>query len=115
MARSAGRAPSNPRPDEPRLPARALLTALRRLARGEADVRLPDEYGGLDAQICDAFNKVAERLAAVVDDAAGLETAIAGGRTGRRLAAAELPGVWRRLATHVNVAVDALAGHGDEL
>ena len=40
------------------LPKRQLLAALRGLKRGEFDLRLPDDLGGIDGQICEAFNEV---------------------------------------------------------
>ena len=112
-SRSGSRSPVDV--DAPRLPGRSLLAALRRLGRGEPGVRLPDDQAGLDGQICAAFNEVAARIDALADDTAGLEAAISAGKTGHRLAGADLPGAWRDVRDRVDAGLAALADHGEAL
>jgi methyl-accepting chemotaxis protein len=107
--------PPGAAPIEARLREREVLAALRRLRRGEFDVRLPDGHDGVSGQICEAFNDVAELAQGLADELAALREATEGGQTGHRLAVAELRGGWKRSAGDLNAALDALQGRADEV
>src|ERR1044071_5976270 len=49
---------------------KALLAALRAYRRGEFDVRLPDDLQGIDGQICEVFNEIAQSTQALTSDMA---------------------------------------------
>src|ERR1051325_9459981 len=79
------------------VPRRQLLAALRALRRGDFDVRLPDDLGGVDGQICEAFNDVVSLIAGIGDEVNELREAVGKeGRTKKRLRRGESRGGWAR-------------------
>jgi HAMP domain-containing protein/CheY-like chemotaxis protein len=91
---------------------RQLLSALRAFRRGEFEARLPDELVGLDGQICEAFNDLAQfadGLRVEVEElrqTVGLE-----GRTHRRLSKSNARGGWSVYVTGVNALLDDVTAH----
>jgi HAMP domain-containing protein/CheY-like chemotaxis protein/signal transduction histidine kinase len=91
---------------------RQLLSALRAFRRGEFDIRLPDELVGLDGQICEAFNDLAQfagGLSVEVEElrqTVGLE-----GRTHRRLNKSNARGGWSVYVSGVNGLLDDVTAH----
>jgi HAMP domain-containing protein/signal transduction histidine kinase/CheY-like chemotaxis protein len=96
--------------------ARAFLAALRAFRRGELDTRLPDDLTGLDGQIAEAFNDMAQMVQSLRNEVVELRRAVGtDGRTERRLVRATAPGGWSDYVTSVNELLDDLTAHHDEL
>src|SRR3569833_1523887 len=73
-------------PDEGGLNHRQLLAGLRALQRGEYGARLPDGLSGVDGQICETFNELAQFADALRVDVVDLRNSVGiEGRTHRRL------------------------------
>src|SRR5688572_22008279 len=73
----------------------ALLGALDRLRKGDADVRLPLDWPGLSGKVAEAFNDVVERNAALAHELARLRKAVGKeGRLKQRAALSHAPGFW---------------------
>ena len=73
-------------------PPRSCWRALRAFARGEFDTRLPDELDGVDGQICEAFNDLAQFAEALRAEVAELRQLVGReGRTHRRLGRSPRP------------------------
>src|SRR5947207_1128705 len=95
---------------------RQLLAALRALKRGELDVRLPDDLGGLDGQISEAFNDLVVQVASIADEASELRDAVGReGRTKKRLRRGDSRGGWSRYVASVNGMLDDLTSHTDDI
>src|SRR6185503_17785181 len=95
---------------------RQLLAALRALRRGDFDVRLPDDLGGIDGQVCEAFNDVVTLIAGIGDEVSDLREAVGReGRTKKRLRRGESRGGWSRYVGSVNAMLDDLTAHTDEI
>jgi len=63
---------------------RALLAALRAFRRGELSTRLPDDLTGVDGQIAEAFNDIAQMVESLRDEVVDLRHAVGNeGRTQR--------------------------------
>src|SRR5687767_5632850 len=117
--------PSNGKPGRPRgpqgpgageLPRRQLLAALRALKRGELDARLPDDLGGVDGQICEAFNDLAAIIGGLSDEMLELREAVGReGRTKKRLRRGDTRGGWAQYVGSVNSMLDDLTAHTDEI
>jgi len=98
------------------LPKRQLLAALRGLKRGEFEVRLPDDLGGIDGQLCDAFNEVVSLIAALGEEVGELREAVGHeGRTRKRLRRGDGRGGWARYVGSVNAVLDDVTAHTDEI
>ena len=95
---------------------RSLLAGLRALKRGDFDVRLPDDLSGLDGEICETFNELAEQVAGMGDDLMELRQSVGReGRTRKRLRKGEAQGGWARYVRGVNDLLDDLTRHTDEM
>jgi HAMP domain-containing protein/CheY-like chemotaxis protein/signal transduction histidine kinase len=95
---------------------RQLLSALRALKRGELDVRMRDDLDGIDGQICDVFNELAQSVDGLVDEVGTLRVAVGTeGRIHRRLPRGALKGGWARVSADVNGILDDLTSHSDEM
>ena len=91
---------------------RQVLAALRRLQRGEFDVRMPSDLMGLKGQVAEAFNDVASTLATHATEARALRIEVAQeGRTHKRLLRAGTRGGWQHLVNDTNALLDALTAH----
>ena len=93
---------------------RQLLGALRSLQRGEFGIRLPDDFPGVEGQICTTFNEIAQFAGVLKGDVAELRQSVGReGRTHRRLAGAGARGGWGDYVGGVNeLAMDDTAGSG---
>jgi HAMP domain-containing protein/CheY-like chemotaxis protein/signal transduction histidine kinase len=88
------------------------LAALRAFRRGEFDVRLPDDRSGVDGQICEAFNDLAQLVATLSTDMVELRQSVGiEGRTHRRLAKTSVRGGWQDYVNGVNGVLDDVTAH----
>jgi HAMP domain-containing protein/signal transduction histidine kinase/DNA-binding response OmpR family regulator len=102
--------------DDAGLSRKQLLAALRAFKRGDFSARLPDDLGGIDGQISEAFNDIAEMTTVMVQDAENLRQSMGReGRTQRRLRRAGTQGGWARHTTAMNDLLDDLTSHTDEM
>ncbi|NUO48611.1 MAG: HAMP domain-containing protein, partial [Polyangiaceae bacterium] len=100
----------------PRLRDRQVLAAMRALRRGEFSARLPEDLDGVDAQICEAFNDVAQLAESLALESKELRESVGReGKTKRRLAKGGLKGGWETFATSVNYLLDDLTTHTNEM
>ena len=91
---------------------RQLLSALRAFRRGELDTRLPDGLVGVDGQICEAFNELAQFAASLSSEVVELrQTVGAEGRTHRRLGKSNARGGWAAYVNGVNSLLDDVTAH----
>ncbi len=98
------------------LTSRQILSALRSLKRGQFDARLPEDYTGINGEICSAFNDLAQQLGGFGDDLSDLNQAVgAEGRTGRRLKRGDYNGDWTGYVVVINQLLDSLTSHTDEM
>jgi len=87
----------------------ALLGALDRLRKGDADVRLPLDWPGLSGKVAEAFNDVVERNAALAHELARLRKAVGKeGRLKQRAALSHAPGFWGESVECINSLIDDL-------
>ena len=87
QARQAGQAQQGGR-RHPRCDRRQILAGLRALPRGEFDARLPDDLDGVDGQICETFNELAQFAGTLRGEVVELRQSVGReGRTHRRLGA----------------------------
>jgi HAMP domain-containing protein/signal transduction histidine kinase/CheY-like chemotaxis protein len=104
-----------PRAEARPLAQKELLAALRALRRGEFSVRLPEDRTGTDAQICEAFNEVAQTAESLRDDVAEVRRLVGDeGRTKRRLSRTYRGG-WGDYGNAVNGLIGQLSSHGNEV
>jgi HAMP domain-containing protein/CheY-like chemotaxis protein/signal transduction histidine kinase len=95
---------------------RQLLAALRAFRRGEFAFRLPEELGGVDGQISEVFNDLAQLAGSLRDDANDLRHQVGRqGRTRRRLGRGGTRGGWAEYVTAVNELLDDLTAHSNEI
>src|SRR5688572_15699813 len=65
---------------------RQILAALRALKRGDFNVRLPDDYSGVDGEIAGVFNELVTHVSGFAEDLGRLRVAVGrDGRTDQRL------------------------------
>src|SRR3569832_875091 len=94
-------------PDEGGLNHRQLLAGLRALQRGEFGARLPDGLSGVDGQICETFNELAQFADALRVDVVDLRNSVGiEGRTHRRLGRSNARGGWGDYVVGVNELLD---------
>jgi signal transduction histidine kinase/HAMP domain-containing protein/DNA-binding response OmpR family regulator len=87
----------------------ALLSALDRLRKGDADVRLPLGWSGLPGKVAEAFNDVVERNAALAHELSRLRKAVGKeGRLKQRAALTHAPGFWGESVECINSLIDDL-------
>jgi HAMP domain-containing protein/CheY-like chemotaxis protein len=102
--------------DSGSLDRRALLAALRALRRGEFAQRLPDDLEGIDGQIAEAFNDIAQSVAGLADDVSSLRVSVGReGRAGKRLRRGAARGGWEVIYTAVNELVDDVTQHAADM
>src|SRR5690349_1917526 len=95
---------------------RTLLAAMRAFRRGDFQVRLPDEFDGVDGQICQAFNDVVFIAASLSDEAAALRQSVGlEGRTRRRIRTQGTRGGWAVYTRSINELLDDLTSHSEEV
>src|ERR1700755_772905 len=91
---------------------RQLLAALRAFRRGEFDVLLPDELTGLDGQISEAFNDLAQFADSLRGEVEELRQTVGlEGRTHKRLSRSAARGGWQVYVTGVNALLDDVTAH----
>ncbi|HKU37714.1 MAG TPA: HAMP domain-containing protein, partial [Polyangiales bacterium] len=91
---------------------RQLLSALRAFRRGDFDVRLPDTFDGVDGQLCEAFNDLAQFTSALSVEVVELRQTVGlEGRTHRRLSRGNARGGWAAYITGVNGLLDDVTAH----
>ncbi|HEY2735822.1 MAG TPA: hypothetical protein VGI70_17615, partial [Polyangiales bacterium] len=102
---------SRKRPEDV-LDKRQLLAALRALRRGELDVRLPDDRVGVDGQLCEAFNELAQFAQNLGQDVDELRQVVGvEGRTQRRLTRTAARGGWAIYVNGVNGLLEDVTAH----
>jgi HAMP domain-containing protein/CheY-like chemotaxis protein len=112
MAEAQARTPKSRTPPPRDLDRRQLLSALRAFRRGEFDTRLPDEHVGVDGQICEAFNDLAQFAAGLQTDVVELRSIVGvEGRTHRRLNRGAARGGWSAYVNGVNELLDDVTAH----
>ena len=100
----------------PTLDRRQLLSALRALRRGEFEVRMRDDLEGLDGQLCEVFNDLAQLAGALCADVSQLRVAVGSeGRTHRRLTRGGLRGGWAQVGIDINGLLDDMTTQSDEM
>jgi HAMP domain-containing protein/CheY-like chemotaxis protein/signal transduction histidine kinase len=109
--RGANRRGSNP-PGGDSLNHRELLAGLRALHRGDFDARLPNDLAGVDGQICETFNELAEFAKTLRGDVVDLRQSVGiEGRTHRRLGRNPARGGWTDCIRGVNELLDDVTAH----
>jgi HAMP domain-containing protein len=89
--------------------ARQLLSALTSLKQGDASVRLPVEWQGVQGKLAETFNEVVDLNERLTEELARLRQKV--GKEGKLKQRAEVPdarGFWREKITHVNELIDDL-------
>ena len=105
-------APGKKAPREDGLDNRQLLAALRGLRRGEFSVRLPDELTGVDGQICETFNELAQFAGSLRQEIVDLRQSVGReGRTHRRLGQGGAKGGWADYIVGVNELLEDVTAH----
>jgi HAMP domain-containing protein/CheY-like chemotaxis protein len=95
---------------------RQLLSALRAFKRGEFDARLPDALTGVDGQIAEAFNDLAQFVGALSVEVTELrQTVGVDGRTHRRLSKSNARGGWAAYVVGVNGLLDDVTAHTSDV
>jgi HAMP domain-containing protein/CheY-like chemotaxis protein len=103
---------TNGHKDKEGLERRELLGALRAFKRGELNVRLPDQLTGIDGQICEAFNDVAQLAETLSNEVVELrQTVGVEGRTHKRLNRSAARGGWAVYVSGVNGLLDDVTAH----
>jgi HAMP domain-containing protein/signal transduction histidine kinase/CheY-like chemotaxis protein len=93
-----------------------ILAALRALRRGDFAVRMPDDRAGLDGQICEVFNEVAELAATMSSELKYVQQGVGGeGRLRRRMRRHGMRGGWADCVSSVNELIDDLTSHTDDI
>jgi HAMP domain-containing protein/CheY-like chemotaxis protein/signal transduction histidine kinase len=100
----------------PTLDRRQLLSALRALRRGEFEVRVRDDLDGIDGQLCEVFNDLAQLAGSLCADVTQLRVAVGSeGRTHRRLNRGGLRGGWAQVGIDINGLLDDMTTQSDEM
>ncbi|MDX1583970.1 MAG: HAMP domain-containing protein, partial [Thermoanaerobaculia bacterium] len=95
---------------------RQILAGLRALTRGDFDTRLPDDYEGIDGEICAAFNELVVQVSDLGADLDRLRVSVGReGRTGARLRRGDLRGGWSDYVVSINETLDDLTSHTNEM
>ena len=114
--KSKGPRRSKSKSDSETLSQREILSALRALKRGEFNVRMRDDLAGLDGQICEVFNQIAQHAGSLERELTELHQAVGcEGRTKRRLKRSGAPGGWGQYVAATNDLLDDLTSHTDEI
>ncbi len=93
-----------------------LLAGLRAFLRGDFTVRLPDDLGGIDGQLCETFNELVVQAGTMSDEVAQLGVEVGKeGRIKRRLRRGGVRGGWSLYITSVNELIDDLTSHMSEI
>jgi HAMP domain-containing protein len=86
------------------------------LRRGDFERRLPEDLIGIEGQICQVFNELADMAESLRREAVDLRTAVGKeGRTRRRLSRAGATLGWHDYVTAVNETLDDLTAHNNEV
>ncbi|GAA3941431.1 HAMP domain-containing protein [Litoribacillus peritrichatus] len=98
------------------LPPKVLLGALRQLKQGNFSTRLPEDLEGVDGQIANLFNEVADIAGTLVADVNSVSKSVGQkGKTKQRLSKAGLKGGWADYVDSVNSMVGGLTQHSAEM
>src|SRR5579863_5699953 len=88
---------------------RTLLAALRALRKGDFSVRLPLDLSGIDGEIAQVFNDVAELNASMTEELTRIGEAVGKeGKTNRRIRVAAAVGSWGTTVEAVNTLISDL-------
>ncbi|HEY0705823.1 MAG TPA: hybrid sensor histidine kinase/response regulator, partial [Polyangia bacterium] len=91
---------------------RQILAGLRAFSRGEFQTRLPDDMTGLDGQICETFNDIAQVAESLRNEVMEMRQLVGReGRTHRRLGKQKTRGGWADYVNGVNEVLDDLTAH----
>jgi HAMP domain-containing protein/signal transduction histidine kinase/DNA-binding response OmpR family regulator len=91
---------------------RQLLAALRSLRRGEFEVRLPDDFAGIEGQICETFNDLVRYAGSLRAEIVELRQSVGReGRTHRRLSRGDAQGGWADYVGGVNELLEDVTAH----
>ena len=91
---------------------REILAGLRSLRRGEFQVRLRQDVTGVDGQIAEVFNELAQTAQSFEEEAELMRVAIARhGRTRHRMKPSRVRGGWAHMASAMNQVVGQLSAH----
>jgi HAMP domain-containing protein/signal transduction histidine kinase/DNA-binding response OmpR family regulator len=95
---------------------REILAALRALRRGDFSVRLPDDRTGLDGQVCEVFNEVADLAATMSAELRHVQQGVGQeGRLRRRMRRHGMRGGWADCVSSVNHLIDDMASHTTDI
>ena len=95
---------------------REILAALRALRRGDFSVRLPEDRTGLDGQVCEAFNDVAELASSMSSELKHVRQGVGReGRLRRRMRRHGMRGGWADCVTSVNELIDDMTTHTTDM
>ncbi|MEO8432935.1 MAG: HAMP domain-containing protein, partial [Acidobacteriota bacterium] len=94
---------------------RQLLSALTRFQKGSFDVRLPEDWTGLDGKIADAFNAVVERNQRMSKELERLSRVVGKeGRIAERASLGDVSGSWAASVDSVNTLIGDLVNPTSE-
>ncbi len=89
--------------------ARLVLAALTSLKQGDATVRLPVEWSGIQGKLAETFNEVVDLNARITDELGRLRQKVGKeGKLKQRAQVSDARGFWRDKITHVNELIDDL-------
>src|SRR5436189_209036 len=95
---------------------RQLLGALRALQRGEFDVRLPDDFAGVDGQLATTFNELAQFAGSLRGEIVDLRPEVGiDGKLGAQARIRGVSGVWKELTDSVNLMASNLTDQVREI
>jgi CheY-like chemotaxis protein/HAMP domain-containing protein len=98
------------------LPGRRVLAALRALRKGDFDARLPLDLTGVDAQISETFNELAQFAGTLTKEVLELRQQVGReGRTHRRLNRNGARGGWADIIAAQNALLDDVSAHTGEV
>jgi CheY-like chemotaxis protein len=99
-----------------RLAKRDLLSVLRALKRGEFDARLPDGLSGIDGQIAETLNGLAQRLEGFTGDVQELGSAVGeDGNVQKRIPRGRAQHGWADAIKAVNGLVEDVTAHSAQM
>ena len=104
-----GKHPDPPHPPSPEASQRALLAALRSVAKGDFSVRLSTAQAGIDGDIAEAFNDLVAMNARLLAEFQRISAVVGrDGRIAQRAHMTPAPGAWSTYITSVNELIDDL-------
>src|SRR5262249_14833610 len=93
-----------------------LLRAFRAPKRGDFGVRLRDDLTGIDGQIAEVFNEIADMAKSIQNEAGEVCSAVGKeGQAARRMRRLGTSGGWAVYIANVNNVIEDLSGHANEI